>query len=340
MMNFQDKNILITGGTGSLGNVLTKRLLQEECLPNKIIIFSRDEAKQHAMRLRFKNMGVATDELTYANFLQKVQFVMGDLRDYRSVRNVIRDIDIVFHVAAVKQVPAAEYFPMEAVKTNILGTSNLIDSIIESKEKVEAVIATSSDKACYPINAYGMTKSVMEKLIIAANLDAKFTRFMLTRYGNVMGSTGSVLPLFKNQIENKLPITVTTKDMTRYMMGIQQSVDLLFKAYTNGRQGDIYIPFIPSAKIIDVANIMASKTASKVIITGIRPGEKIHETLISEQEMPFTFKKDDHFIIKSMLPELYGKSDGNIKNMTTYTSQYDLMNDKELYKLLKEQGYV
>lgn len=336
---FCGKTILITGGTGSLGHVLTKRLLNEK-YPPKIIIFSRDEAKQHAMRLYFQNLNIGTEETTYSNFLQNVQFIMGDLRDFHTVLHAIRGVDIIFHAAAVKQVPAAEYFPMEAIRTNILGTGNLINAIIESGEDVESVIATSSDKACYPINAYGMTKAIMEKMMIAANLKTDRTRFVLTRYGNVMGSTGSVLPLFKNQIENNKPLTVTSDEMTRYMMELQQSVDLLFTAFVEARQGEIFIPLIPTAKMIDVAEIMSHGTNSKVIITGIRPGEKVHETLISEQEMPFTFMRNDHFIIKSMLPELYGKPDGGIKDMKSYTSQSNPLNKEKLYELLKKQGYV
>lgn len=337
---FEDKKVMITGGTGSLGNVLTERLLKEENPPNKIIIFSRDEAKQHAMRLKFMHKEVATEEVTYSNFKQRVQFIMGDIRDYHSIRQAIRGVDIIFHAAAVKQVPTAEYFPVQAIKTNILGSENLINAIIESNEPVSAVIGASSDKACYPINAYGMTKALMERLFIAANLKIKHTRFLLTRYGNVMGSTGSVLPLFKNQIENNKPLTVTSEEMTRYMMDIQQSVDLLFNAYKHGKAGEIFVPTIPSAKMIDVARLMAAPTKTKIKVTGIRPGEKIHETLISEQEMPFTELREGQYVIHPMLPELGGQPRYGTPNMRSYTSQHQILDEDKLKTLLKGQGYL
>jgi len=180
---FDDKTILITGGTGSLGHALTKRLLEEKCPPKKIIIFSRDEAKQHAMRLHFQNLSIATDEVIYSNFLKTVVFIIGDIRDQHSIEESIRGVDIIIHAAALKQVPTAEYFPFEAIKTNTISANNIISAIIESGEPVETVLGASTDKACHPVSAYGMTKSMMERLFISANIRCNDTRFILTRYG-------------------------------------------------------------------------------------------------------------------------------------------------------------
>ena len=345
---FEDTNILITGGTGSLGQALTERLLKEEWLPNKIVIFSRDEAKQHAMRLRFQNLSVATDEIIYSNFLQKVQFIIGDIRDFRSIKQAIRGIDIVFHAAALKQVPTAEYFPYEAIKTNVTGTENLVSAIAESECDIpHTVIGVSTDKACHPACAYGMTKALMERILISANIRCDDTGFILTRYGNVMGSTGSVLPLFKDQIKNKKPITVTSPEMTRYMMNIQQSVDTIFYAYEHGNLGEIYVPKIPSAKMMDVAEVMGEGVNNlRIDIIGVRPGEKMHEVLISEEEMPYTEENGDgYYIVHPMLPEMideFRPMNGGVPLGigTQYSSETNPITKNRLRVLLAEQGYL
>jgi UDP-glucose 4-epimerase len=333
---FSDKHILITGGTGSLGNALAERLLQEKNPPECIEIFSRDEAKQHAMRLRFQNLVAATDDIIYSDFKERVKFTIGDIRDLSSVKQAVKDTDIIFHTAAMKQVPTAEYFPHEAFRTNVVGAENIVSSIIEGDECVECVVGISTDKACYPINAYGTTKALMERIFIAANMRCDTTRFVLARYGNIMGSTGSVIPLFQNQIINKNPVTITDTGMTRFMMDIQQATDLIFESYDAGDPGDIFVPVIPSARIVDVATLMSDN----VKIVGIRPGEKLHETLITSEESNFTISGRLGYIIKSMLPELCGNIEGVNDRVGVYTSAQNVMGIKDLRTLLVKHGYV
>lgn len=341
---FEDLTVLITGGTGSLGNALTERLLAEDKPPEKIIIFSRDERKQYEMRLRFQNLTIGIlDDAIYFDFNERVQFVLGDIRDYRSIREAIRGVDVVFHAAAIKHVPVAEYNTFEAIKTNVIGAENLVSAIIESDEPIESVIGISTDKACNPGCAYGASKMLMERIFIGANLRTDYTRFVLTRYGNVMGSTGSVLPLFKSQIENKKPITVTDSRMTRYLVTKEHSVNTVFAAYEHGFRGDIYVPVMPSAKIINIARCMTQGTEHGYKIVGIRPGEKLHEVLVSEEEMNWTTFDKEHFIIRSMLPELGGDAIGvpvDARDMKEYSSQNSLVCRERLREILTEQGYL
>jgi UDP-glucose 4-epimerase len=341
---FEDLTVLITGGTGSLGNALTERLLAQNKPPEKIIIFSRDELKQYQMRLRFQNLSVGTlDDATYFDFNERVQFVLGDLRDYRSIREAIKGVDVVFHAAAMKHVPVAEYNTYEAIKTNVIGAENLVSAIIDSDEPVESVIGISTDKSCNPVCAYGATKMLMERIFIGANMRTDYTRFVLTRYGNVMGSTGSVLPLFKNQIENKKPVTVTDPKMTRYLVDKEQSVNTVFSAYEHGFAGQIFVPVMPSAKIMTIARCMAEGTESEVKITGIRPGEKLHEVLISEEEMNWTTFDYNHFIVNPMLPELSCEQGGvpvDSENMKEYSSANSLVCRERIQEILKKEGYL
>lgn len=332
---FKGKTILITGGTGSLGNALLARLLKEPVIPDKIIIFSRDELKQHNMRLQYMNQPMATDEIIYNNFRNIVNFKIGDVRDYHSVANVLRDVDIIFNTAAIKQIPVAEYNPIEAIKTNMLGVQNIITAISEYKLPVETFIGISTDKACKPINAYGMTKALMERMVIAANLDSK-TRYSLCRYGNVMASRGSVIPLFKEQIKNGKEVTLTTKDMTRFMMNLDQAVDTVFATYARAKRGEIFIPKIQSARIEDVALSMIGKRKIPIRIMGIRPGEKIHEILISSEEMSNVSDEKDYYIIHSSLPELYKFN--HVKcEMDEYSSKTNIMNPVEVRSLLERE---
>jgi FlaA1/EpsC-like NDP-sugar epimerase len=329
---FKNKTVLITGGTGSLGNALLGRLLKEKVIPDKIIIFSRDELKQHNMRLQYLNQPVATDEIIYNNFKNLVTFKIGDVRDYHSVINVLKDVNVVFNTAAIKQIPVAEYNPIEAIKTNMLGVQNIITAISEYNLPVETFVGISTDKACKPINAYGMTKALMERMVIAANLDSK-TRYVLCRYGNVMASRGSVIPLFKEQIRIGKEVTLTTKDMTRFMMNLDQAVDTVFATYMHGKRGEIYIPKIKSARIEDVALSMIGKKNIKIKVMGIRPGEKIHEILISSEEMPNVSDEKDYYVIHSSLPELH-KFNHVRCEMDEYSSKTDVMNPVEVQSLL------
>lgn len=336
---FKNKTILITGGTGSLGTTLLARLLQEKIPPEKIIIFSRDELKQHNMRLQYLSQSAAsTDEIIYNNFKNIVTFKIGDIRDYRSVIQSLKDVDIVFNTAAIKQVPVAEYNPIEAIKTNMLGVQNIINAIAEYKLPVETFIGISSDKACKPINAYGMTKAIMERMVIAANVESD-TRYVLCRYGNVMASRGSVIPLFKEQINNSLPVTLTTKDMTRFMMNLNQAVDTVFSTYAYSHKGEIYIPKIKSARIEDVATVMIGNRKLPIKVIGIRPGEKVHEILIASEEMPNVSDEKDYYVIHPSLPELHEFN--HVKcEMSEYSSKTDIMNIDEVRSLLIKEGLL
>ena len=231
----EDKRILITGGTGSLGKVLVRRLLGGEMgRPRQIVVFSRDEAKQHFMRVEYLQRTAATDEVIYRNFRELLTFRIGDVRDFHSVASALRDIDVVFNAAALKQVPTCEYYPFEAVQTNIGGPENIVRAIRELNLPIETVVGISTDKACKPVNVMGMTKAIQERVFIRANLDCPRTRFMCVRYGNVLASRGSVIPLFHDQIRKGGPLTITTADMTRFLLSLDDAVDIIFEAVRAG----------------------------------------------------------------------------------------------------------
>jgi UDP-glucose 4-epimerase len=332
-----DKRIVVTGGTGSLGKVLVRRLLSGELgKPRSIVVFSRDEAKQHAMRLAYQSRRIATDEVIYHNFEQLLQFQIGDVRDYHSVSAVMRNADIVFNAAALKQVPSCEYFPFEAVQTNIVGPQNIVQAIRENKLPVETVIGISTDKACKPVNVMGMTKAIQERIFVQANMDCPNTRFICVRYGNVLASRGSVIPLFHEQIRNGGPVTITTTDMTRFLLSLGKAVDTIFTALRQANRGETYIPRVPSARVTDIAEVLIGNRPIKTIVTGIRPGEKIHEILVSEEEAHRTVERGDYYVIMPMLPEL--RPSARIENplKVEYSSANNVMTKAELAKLLKK----
>lgn len=268
---FKDKTLLITGGTGSFGNAVLNRFLETDI--GEIRIFSRDEKKQDDMRNRLRN--------------EKVKFYIGDVRNYASIEKAMRGVDYVFHAAALKQVPSCEFFPLEAAKTNVFGTQNTIDAAVANG--VKRIICLSTDKAAYPINAMGISKALMEKVAVAAsrNIPGDETIVCLTRYGNVMASRGSVIPLFVKQIKEKAPITVTDPKMTRFLMSLEDAVDLVLFAFQHGNQGDLFVNKAPASTIGDLARtikeIFNSDTQIKVI--GTRHGEKLYETLCTREEM-------------------------------------------------------
>lgn len=331
-----DKNVVVTGGTGSLGKVLTRRLLTGEMgTPRKITIFSRDEAKQHEMRLAYQHRKTATDEVIYHNFEQLLQFRIGDVRDIHSVSTVLRDADVVFNAAALKQVPSCEYFPFEAVQTNIVGAENIVRAIREHHLPVETVVGVSTDKACKPVNVMGMTKAVQERIFVRANLDSSKTRFICVRYGNVLASRGSVIPLFHEQIRRGGPVTITTPEMTRFLLSLEQAVDTIFAAVRTGNPGETYIPRVPSARVTDIAAALIGERPVETKITGIRPGEKVHEILVSEEEAHRTGPRGDYYVIAPMLPELVTeKIESPLEK--EYSSNDILMTRKELDELLKK----
>jgi FlaA1/EpsC-like NDP-sugar epimerase len=316
---FEGKRILITGGTGSLGQVLARRLLTgEEGLPERVTVFSRDEAKQHYMRLEFMNRDAATDEVIFENSRQRLKFLIGDVRDYASVVRVAMEAHIVFSAAALKQVPSCEYHPWEACRTNIEGAVNLVRAIAEQDLPVETVVGISTDKACKPVNVMGMTKAIQERVFIDGNLHHRQTRFICARYGNVLASRGSVVPLFLDQIATGGPVTITTVDMTRFLLTLEDAVDTVFAAVRSAAPGDTYIPRCRSARMTDLAAQLIGDREIETVVTGIRPGEKIHEILISEEEATRTVHGEDgYFALRPMLPELAAPSTSRLSSGTS-----------------------
>lgn len=270
---FKNKSVLITGGTGSFGGMLLKKLLQEKSDIAKIIIFSRDEKKQNDMRLKYND--------------PKIKFMLGDVRDRESVSDAMRGVNFVFHAAALKQVPSCEFFPMEAIKTNIIGSFNVIEEAV--KYKVSRVICLGTDKAVYPINVMGMTKALMEKLIQAKAraLKDSGTVVAAVRYGNVMCSRGSVIPLFIQQIKDRKPLTITDPNMTRFLLSLNDAIDLVLFAFINAKQGDTFIKKAPACTIIDLANTLKKIFQIDLTINtiGMRHSEKLHETLLTQEEL-------------------------------------------------------
>jgi UDP-N-acetylglucosamine 4,6-dehydratase len=280
-MNWNDKAVLVTGGTGSFGKKFTQILLEEK-QPKKIIIFSRDELKQHEMRV----LGFDDSSLRY---------FIGDVRDRDRLVRALNDVDIVVHAAALKQVPACEYNPMEAVKTNIMGTSNVVEAALDAG--VEKVLALSTDKAVNPVNLYGATKLAAEKLVIQSNAYAAgtATRYSCVRYGNVVGSRGSVVPLFlKQRASGK--VTITDERMTRFWLSLEQGVHFVISCIEQMEGGEVFVPKIPSTTIVDMAKAIAPE--AEVEIIGIRPGEKLHEVLISEDEARTTVEMERMFVVQ------------------------------------------
>lgn len=269
---FKNKTLLITGGTGSFGNAVLHRFLDTDHF-KEIRIFSRDEKKQHDMRVALNH--------------PKLKFYIGDVRDYKSIEGALRGVDYVFHAAALKQVPSCEFFPIEATKTNVFGTQNTIDAAIANN--VTKVICLSTDKAAYPINAMGISKALMEKVAIAAsrNISGDSTTICLTRYGNVMASRGSVIPLFLQQIQSGSDITITDPNMTRFLMSLEEAVDLVLFAFEHGKQGDLFVNKAPAGTIGDLAQALKElcNVKTKIKVIGTRHGEKLYETLCTREEM-------------------------------------------------------
>lgn len=334
----KDKRILIVGGTGSLGRILVRRLLTGEIgKPAKIIVFSRDEAKQHEMRMAYKNRTYATDEIIYRKFEELLEFRIGDVRNFQSIASAIKDADIVFNAAALKQVPVCEYFPHEAVMTNIIGPYNIVQAIRDYNLNVDTVVGISTDKACKPVNVMGMTKAIQERIFIEANLHCSKTRFICVRYGNVLASRGSVIPLFHDQIRSGGPITITTPEMTRFLLSLEKAVDAIFTAIREAKRGETYIPKVPAAKIVDIARVLTKGKNIKTVITGVRPGEKIHEILVSEEECFRTLDRGKYFVILPILPELR-TSDKFQAIRHEFSSADNLMKLAEIEQLLEREG--
>lgn len=328
---FKDKVLLITGGTGSFGNAVLKRFIREEYGLKEIRIFSRDEKKQEDMRTFYKS--------------DKLKFYIGDVRDYRSIEDAMDGVDFVFHAAALKQVPSCEFFPIEAIKTNVLGTENVLEAAIN--HNVKKVIVLSTDKAAYPINAMGMSKAMMEKVAVAKgrNLRPDQTIICRTRYGNVMASRGSVIPLFVSQIESEQPLTITNPEMTRFMMTLDDAVDLVLYAFEHGKQGDLFVQKAPAATIDVLAKAIKELKNSNVSINviGTRHGEKLYEVLVTKEEMVNSEDLGDYYRIpadnRNLNYQKYtdvGNADLNtIEEYNSHnTNRLDVKGMKELLKKL------
>ncbi|WP_063654933.1 polysaccharide biosynthesis protein [Candidatus Arsenophonus triatominarum] len=315
---FNSKKLLITGGTGSFGNAVLNRFLETDIA--EIRIFSRDEKKQDDMRKKYKN--------------DKLKFYIGDVRDYQSISNAMRDVDYIFHAAALKQVPSCEFYPLEAVKTNILGTENVIESAIN--HNVKRIICLSTDKAVYPINSMGISKAMMEKIMVAKsrNISSSGTVVCGTRYGNVMASRGSVIPLFVNQILQNEPINVTDLEMTRFMMTLEDAVDLVIHAFSQGSNGDIFVQKAPAATIAVLVEAIAelmNKPKHQINIIGTRHGEKLFETLLTREEMLHAEDQGNYYRIPADNRDLnYDKFFENGEKQITEIADYNSHNTTRL----------
>lgn len=334
----EGRRVLITGGTGSLGQVLVRRLLAGELgAPEKVIVFSRDEAKQHALRQTYLRRRVTTDEVIYRDAERTLAFRIGDVRDFHSVAGVLRGVDVVFNAAALKQVPACEYAPYEAVLTNVGGAENIVRAIQQGGLPVATVVGCSTDKACKPVNVMGMTKALQERVFIQANLRCPDTRFVCVRYGNVLASRGSVIPLFHDQIRGGGPVTVTTPEMTRFLLSLDDAVDTVFAAVREGQPGETYIPRVPSANMLDLARALIDGRDIAITETGIRPGEKVDEILVSEEESHRTVARGPYYVIQPMLPELQ-RAEGDERPLSgEYSSADSVMDADALAALLRER---
>jgi UDP-N-acetylglucosamine 4,6-dehydratase/5-epimerase len=329
---FKEKVLMITGGTGSFGNAVLKRFLSTDV--KEIRIFSRDEKKQEDMRIALNN--------------SKLKFYIGDVRDYDSVHQAMRGVDYVFHAAALKQVPSCEFYPMEAVRTNIMGTENVLNAA--TANGVKRVVVLSTDKAVYPINAMGISKAMAEKLVVAkSRMQLKTdTVFCSTRYGNVMASRGSVIPLFVSQLKQGQALTLTDPNMTRFLMSLEDSVDLVLYAYEHGEQGDIFVQKAPASSLADLAQALKElfNSSSPVRIIGTRHGEKLFESLISREEMAHAQDMGGYYRIPADNRDLnyakfFSEGEEKISCLDDYTSHNTHRLDVEQVKsLLLKLDYI
>lgn len=328
MSLFDNKVLLITGGTGSFGNAVLQRFLHTNIA--EIRIFSRDEKKQHDMRVALQS--------------DKLKFYIGDVKDYKSLQAAMRGVDYLFHAAALKQVPSCEFYPMEAVKTNVVGTENVLNAAIDSG--VERVICLSTDKAVYPINAMGISKAMMEKVAVAKSRIASPTIITATRYGNVMASRGSVIPLFIEQIQRQQPLTITNPDMTRFMMTLDDAVDLVLYAFEHGQAGDIFVQKAPASTIEQLAEVLKQLYGSVIPnkIIGTRHGEKLYETLLTREEMAHAEDLGQYYRIPADNRDLnyrkyFEQGDQNVNQEEDYHSHNThQLSDEELIELLAKIG--
>ena len=340
-MNFDGLTVLITGGTGDLGHAIVLRIMTGEMgKPRKLLVFSRDELKQYNMRHQWYQAKDAGEEIRNFATEDLLEFHIGDIRLYDTLLPVLRRADVVINAAALKQVPQCEFFPYEAVRTNIIGPYNIVRGIREHGLPIQKVVTISTDKACKPVNVMGMTKALQERLLLAGNADVPDTDFMAVRYGNVIASRGSVIPHFKKQLEAGGPITITSPNMTRFLLTLDQAVDVVFEALKSGQRGEILVPQVPSARIIDIASAMIGSRDIAIEEIGIRPGEKIDEILLSEEECFRTSERNGYYVINTILPIVKSNRDFEPVRTSEYTSGENLLSIEELTELLIEAGYL
>jgi UDP-glucose 4-epimerase len=290
--------------------------------------------------MEYQHRIAATDEIIYRNFQEKLEFRIGDVRDPHTIAQALHSVDIVFNAAALKQVPTCEYFPYEAVQTNVGGPENIVRAIQEHHLRIDTVVGVSTDKACKPVNAMGMTKALQERVFIQANIRCPDTRFICVRYGNVLASRGSVIPLFHDQIRHGGPVTITTSEMTRFLLSLDNAVDTIFAAVREGLPGETYVPRVPSALVVNLAKALIDGRAIEMRNAGIRPGEKVHEILISEEEANRSIARDSYYVILPMLPELRNEHSGSPCLSRQYSSADNLMTLEETASMLRKQGLM
>lgn len=342
----EGKRVLVTGGTGSLGKPLVRRILSGVLgNPASVTVFSRDEGKHHQMKADWMNERSATQDIFYHNFEELLEFRLGDVRDYSALVPAVRNAEVIFHAAALKQVPSCEYFPYEAVKTNVEGANNLVRAIRSNDTPVETVVGISTDKACKPVNVMGMTKAIQERVLLEGNVGQKNVDFTCVRYGNVVSSRGSAIPYFHDQIRHGGPVTLTSKDMTRFLITLDQAVDTVLDCVLHAKRGDIFVPRLPAVRMDDVAKAMVGDLDISIEEVGVRPGEKVHELMVSEEEAPRTLERqgafrESYYAISSILPEI---SEGLIEEPaldSEYSSKNEVMDFKGVVELLKNAGYL
>jgi len=337
------RQILVTGGSGSLGTAFVERALSgAHGPPERVVVFSRDEAKQHDLRIRWARLGAATDDAIWSDSLRRVKFHVGDVRDVDSLSNAMDGIDTVIHAAALKQVPTCEYFPEQAYRTNVVGADNLVSAVRRNRASLKTVVGVSTDKAVKPVNVMGMSKSLQERILSKANLDLPDCRFVLVRYGNVVASRGSVIPLFAEQAASGGPLTITDSAMTRFLLSLADAVDAILRSLIHARRGETLVPLIPSARIIDLARAVAGNDDIDIRVTGVRPGEKLHEILVSEEERHRTVQRGEDLFISSILPELReGAPDGIEPHFPVeYSSEDSPVGVAELRRMLGRAGLL
>lgn len=329
--------VLVTGGTGSLGQALVRRLLRgDRGQPARIVVLSRSEANQYAMKTAWQHARAATHDIYYHNFEELIQFRVADVRDYQSVHDAVAEADVIFNAAAMKQVPTCEYFPTEAAATNVTGAHNLVRAARRTG-RARTIVGISTDKACKPVNVMGMTKAIQERILVEGNLDQDWCRMVAVRYGNVTTSRGAVIPLFREQIAHGGPVTLTLPEMTRFFVSLDAAVDTVFAAFAEAERGEIFVPQLASARIADVADLLIGDRPVEKVFTGIRPGEKIHEILVSEEEAFRTTERAGHYVIQPHLPELEAET-GPRPLDGEYSSADNVVTGDKLVELLGEDA--